>query len=671
MFSFSRPFAACVFLTLLWVAPAWADTVVVAKRIDMPGVSLQDVRAQLTPGPVPDTVQVTLRAGKADVPGLGWRKVGITLAGNLHRDLQLRWMFDGTVQLNGVPGAALGNATVTVAVDPSANTLEVNADQDATHIGAAFPLDQPTHAQINVRNLPASWLQGLLATVTPGRVTGGKVDADLALDVRDEGFQSSGDATFADLKYATPAGDVSGQGLGGHARFSLDATARPAKLELNGSVRGGELQLGPIVARLPTHDVVMDVGASTEHSVLTVSHLRMDDADALQLEGGMTIDAKGTVQKLHLDRFDAHFPAAYERYGQPWLDNLAGPHLQIAGQLSGHVDYAADALRDFAFHTEKLDIADSSGQLQANGLRGDLDWSVQGEKTSTTLAWNQLVLRQFAFGAEQSRWRSRDGALNLQSPLELPTLKGRTRITKLEWRPAAPKAERLDLAADVQGIDTVALNQVMGWTSFAGTLNGAITSMHWTGDGFALGGALTLKAFDGTALIDHIAVQQPLSSSPAFSGNVTLEQIDLAPLADTFNFGPMSGRLDGTIDNLQLVGGNPVGFKASLLAQNGGRISLRAANNLSIVTGGTAANGLQGAVMKLFKTMNYKRMGIRADLQNGVCTLAGLDGDVSGYSIVEGSGLPYLHVVGAQTRVDWPVLVHRLKAASQSTVADR
>jgi hypothetical protein len=133
----------------------------------------------------------------------------------------------------------------------------------------------------------------------------------------------------------------------------------------------------------------------------------------------------------------------------------------------------------------------------------------------------------------------------------------------------------------------------------------------------------------------------------------------------------MTGRLDGSIEGLQLVGGNPVAFKASLLAANGGRISLRAANNLSVVTGGTPASGLQGAVMKLFKTANYKQMGLHASLQNGVCTLGGLDGNDTGYSIVEGSGLPFVHVTGTQTRIDWPVLVHRLKTATQSAVADR
>ena len=671
MFPLRRPLVVCAFWTLLWAAPSWGSTVVTAKRIDVPGVTLQDVRAQLDPGATQDTVQITLRAGKADIPGLGWRKVGMTINGNLRRDIQLRWIFDGTVQLSGAPGGALGSGTVNWVVDGSANTLEVNAEQGAAHIGAAFPLDQTTHAQINLRNLPASWLQGLLATVWPARVAGGKLDADLALDVRDQGFQSSGDVTFADLKYATPAGSVAGQGLNGHARFSLDATARPAQLSLNGSLHGGDLQMGPVLAKLPPHDVVLDLGASSERGGLAINHLRMDDADALQLEGALAIDAKGNLLKLRLDHFQAHFPTAYDRYGQPWLDNLIESHPQITGQLEGHIDYAGESLRSFAFHTDGLDVIDSTGQLQANGLHGDLDWAAQGEKSPTTVGWNQLTLHQFAWGTMQSRWRSRDGMLSLQAPLDLPVWKGQTRLTKFEWRPAATKAERMDLAANVEGVDLSAVNQALGWTPFPGTLDGTISAVHWAGDRYSLQGALTAKAFGGTATIDHITVQQPLSTTPALGGNVALHQIDLAPLSDTFNFGAMSGHMDGSIDGLQLVGGTAVAFKASLLAQGGGRISLRAANNLSVVTGGSPASGLQGAVMKLFKAASYKRIGLDVSLQNGVCSLSGLDGDANGYSIVEGSGLPYLHVTGTQNRIEWPLLVRRLKTATQGAVAER
>ncbi|HKT30449.1 hypothetical protein [Dyella sp.] len=671
MFSLRRSLAICALWTLLWAAPTWAGTVVVAKRVDMPGVSLQDVRAQLTPGASPDTVQISLRAGKADIPGFGWRKVGIVMDGNLHRDLQLRWMFDGTVQLSGAPGGALSNAAVNLVVDASANTLEINASQGAARIATAFPLDQPSHAQVNLRNLPAGWLQGLLATIWPAHIAGGKLDADLALDVRDEGFQSSGDVTFADIKYATPAGATAGQGLDGHARFELDANARPAQLTVNGGIHNGELQLGPVLAKLPAHDVVLDLNASAERGSLAINRLHMDDADALQLDGALTIDAKGNLQKLKLESFRARFPAAYERYGEPWLDNLIAPNLQIAGQLEGHVDYAGEHLRSVGFRTEALDVAHSADQWQASGLHGELDWSAQSEKPTTTLAWNQLTLRQFTTGAMQSRWRSHDGVLSLQAPLQLAAWKGHAQLTRFDWRPDAIKGERFDLAANVSSADMATVSQALGWAPIAGTLDGNVSSVHWTGDRYDLDGQWTIKAFGGTAQVDHLAVQQPLSNAPALSADVTLHQIDLAPLADTFNFGAISGKLDGSIAGLQLIGGSPVAFKASLLAENGGRISLRAANNLSVITGGSPASGLQSAMMKLFKSASYKRMGLNVALQNGTCTLSGLDGDDSGYSIVEGSGLPYMHVTGTQNRIEWPLLVKRLKAATQGAIAER
>jgi|GEM_PF-691755 len=661
----------CVLCSLVGAASAWADTVVAAKRIALPGMTLQDVQAQLTPGADPNTVQISLHAAKADIPAFGLRHVPLTLAGNLRRDLQMRWMFDGTIQLNGAPGGALSNANINLMVDAAANTLTINADQGPVHVGTAFPLDQPSHAQINLRNFPASWLQGLLATAWPGHIAGGKLDADLALDVRDEGYQSSGDVTVADLKYATPAGNAGGQGLSGHMRFALDTAGHPAQWTLDGGIHGGALQLGPMLARLPAHDVVFDLTATMEKGGLAISQLRLDDADALQLDGALAIDSKGNVQKLRLDHFQARFPIAYERYGQAWLDSAAVPNLHVAGQLEGHLDYAADTWRSFAFHTDGFDLADSNGQLQANGLHGDLDWSEQGDRPATSLAWNQLVMRQFAVGAMQSHWRSRIGTLSLQSPLDIPLWKGQVHFTALEWRPAAPKADRVNLVANVAGIDMATLNQSQGWQPFAGTLGGNIASVQWLDGRYALQGELTIKAFDGTAAIRHLSVQEPFGSTPVVGGDISLHHIDLAPLADTFNFGSMTGRLDGSIDGLQLAGGSPVAFKASLLAADGGRISLRAANNLSVVTGGAPASGLQGAVMKLFKTLSYKRMGINSSLQNGICTFSGLQGDGNSYTIVEGDGLPYLHVVGEQSRIEWPVFLHRLKAASQGTVAER
>ena len=158
-------------------------------------------------------------------------------------------------------------------------------------------------------------------------------------------------------------------------------------------------------------------------------------------------------------------------------------------------------------------------------------------------------------------------------------------------------------------------------------------------------------------------MQQPFGPNPVLNGDIALKQLDLAAITSVFDFGSITGRLDGSVNELRLVGWSPVAFKASLLAGSGGRISQRAVNNLTAVGGGGIAAGLQGAVLKLFKTFGYKRIGLNCALQGTVCQMSGLESGDDGYTIVEGSGLPRLQVIGHQTQVDWPTLVQRLHDA--------
>ena len=203
----------------------------------------------------------------------------------------------------------------------------------------------------------------------------------------------------------------------------------------------------------------------------------------------------------------------------------------------------------------------------------------------------------------------------------------------------------------------------MGWPAFPGTLAGAIPALRWVDNHFELQGGLTANLFGGFVDITRLSLQQPFSPSPVLSGDMRLQQLDLAAITSVFDFGSISGRLDGSIDGLRLVNWSPVAFKASLLAGSGGRISQRAVNNLTTVGGGGIAGGLQGMVLKLFKTFGYSRIGLNCTLQGAVCKMSGLNSDSDGYTIVEGSGLPHLQVIGHQTQVDWPTLVTRLTDA--------
>ncbi|WP_323135345.1 hypothetical protein [Dyella silvatica] len=575
----------------------------------------------------------------------------------------MRWLFDGTVQLAGAPGGALSNAKLGLIVDESANTLQVDLNQGKTQASTALPLDQPSHAQISLKGLPVGWLQGLLGTVWSGRVTGGRLDAVLALDIQDSGIQTSGEFTLDGAGFDTPAGTLAGQGVNSNGRLNIDTTSGAARIHLDANVRGGELLLGPIYAKLPEHPVQLGLDASGHRGAFELSRLRVSDADALQLDGALAFSAKGELEKLKFDHFQAHFPAAYQRYGQTWLTALGMRDMRTAGQLSGSIDMAADGLHSFNFDTDGLDAADSGGRLSVTGLRGGMDWAAQGDRPATTLAWRTLQIYRIPTAGMQSHWQSRGGSLSLQRAAEIPLLNGKLRVADLEWRPAAVKGQRLATSLTLTGIDMAAFSRAVGWPEFPGTLGGAIPSLRWVDDRFELAGGLSMNVFDGFVDITRLSLQQPFGSSPVLTSDISMRQLDLGAITSVFDFGNITGRLDGSVDQLRLVNWNPVAFNAQLLAGGGGRISQRAVNNLTSMGGGGIAAGLQGAVLKLFKTFGYKRIGLNCTLQGTVCHMGGLDSDGDGYTIVEGSGIPRLQVIGHQTQVDWPTLMHRLKAA--------
>ena len=642
--------------------PARADVALGAKAVSVPGLTMQGVQSQIGEDGQ-GGLKLSLRAAKADVPAMGWKRVGVDLQGVLQRDVHMRWLFAGTAQLAGAPGAALSNAKVSMVIDQAANTLEIDFTQGAIQASTALPLDQPTHAQISLKGVPLGWLQGLLSTVWSGRATGGKLDADMALDLQDKGLQASGQFALNGGGFDTPGGALAGQAVNANGRLNIDTTSGPSRIDLDASLRGGDVLLGPIFARLPEHPVQLSLSAATRNGGVEFSRLRVADADALQLEGAMAFNAKGDLQQLKLDRLQTRFPAAYQRYGQAWLATLGLRDMRIDGQLNGTLDMAADGLHSFAFDTDGLDAADAEGRLAVKGLRGGIDWNASGDRPVTTLGWQALQVYRMPNGAAQMRWQSRGGALSLQRAVDVTRLNGRVRVGELEWRPAASKGRRLETSLAFVGIDMGAFSRAMGWPEFPGTLGGAIPALRWVDDRFELEGGLSVNVFDGFVDITQLSVQGPFGPSPVLTGDVQIRQLDLAAMTSVFDFGSITGRMDGSIDDLRVVNWNPVAFKASLLAGSGGRISQRAVNNLTSVGGGGVAAGLQGAVLKLFKNFGYKRIGLNCTLQASVCHMGGLDNDADGYTIVEGSGLPRLQVIGHQAQVDWPTLLRRLKAA--------
>jgi hypothetical protein len=214
------------------------------------------------------------------------------------------------------------------------------------------------------------------------------------------------------------------------------------------------------------------------------------------------------------------------------------------------------------------------------------------------------------------------------------------------------------------------LSLLLGWPELQGKLSGMIPKVSYAKEQISVDGALLLKLFDGTTVIKDLRLQQPFGSLPQLYANIDINRLDLQTLTNTFDFGTISGKLNGQIYNLRLSNWQPVQFDALFETPDEDpgrrRISQRAVNNISQVGGGPSAI-LSRGFMGLFEDFSYKKIGLSCRLMNSVCQMDGIEPTEQGYYIVKGGGLPpWINVVGYTRVVDWPELIARLKAVSHS-----
>ena len=651
-------------LLLLAVAPAHADTRVAAESLQVPGMSLKQLVATL--GHSSDgQLQLTLTAARADIPALGWRRVGVTLEGRLRRLHDKVWSCRGNIALHGAPGRLLHRRQPFVlTIDVGANTLELDLGPvPRPLVSVAMPLDQLSHMQTELFHLPLSWLQGPLEHALKGRLTGGTVSGTVATDVEPSGVQGS---ALLDLSGASfDGGSVAAQKLGFKGRVNFNTGEKSSKASVTGTLHGGEVLLGPLYAQLPGRSVQLAFELATQAGGMRVRRLRFADPGTLSVAGNLDIGRNGDLRALSLDRFDARLPAAYMRYGKTWLATKGWRDLKTSGELSGVLDMTGSGWRELRVKASDVSVADPGGRFRIDRLDGGLDWDRAGTRAATTLSWKSLGLYRMTLGAGTSRWRSRDGMLQLQAPVSMPVLGGQFRLQRFAWRPGSSQGQQVDIAATLDGVDMTRLSHALGWPAFHGTLAGAMPGLHYAGGRLDMQGGLSLNVFGGYVDITRMSLAHPFGDTPELAADIDLRQLDLGAMTDVFHFGKITGRMHGRIDGLHLVDWKPVGFKADLLADGGGRISQRAVNNLTAVGGGGTAGGLQGAVLRLFKSFRYARIGLNCTLQGSTCRMGGLKPQDGGYLIVEGEGLPHLTVIGHQRQVSWPTLVSRLRAAIQ------
>ena len=356
----------------------------------------------------------------------------------------------------------------------------------------------------------------------------------------------------------------------------------------------------------------------------------------------------------------------------PWFAPENPDVWRFAGRFDAVAAFRGGSLLGLDVSLLDVGIAHADGGLSAGPLAGELAWR-QGEARAGRIEVGGGRWRKLAFGAFEFPFVVGPTGFTVER-VRLPLLDSAVEIRDLEISRAEGGLTG-SAGGVVEPLSLKALTEALDLPPMAGVVSASISTIRHRPGELSLDGALVISVFDGFLRATDLHILEPLGRVPRLQADVELRHIDLGLLTQTFEFGRVTGYLDGDVARLQLASWRPIGFEARFRSSPGSyprRISQRAVQNISALGGGGAAAAIQRSFLGFFESFGYRRMGASCILRNGVCVLAGLEGGDTangGFTLVEGGGVPALNVIGYNRRVDWNELIARLKAVVESNAA--
>ena len=627
------------------------------------GVSVRlDWPAQATQG------DLELHARQIDAVDLGYHYRDVHWRCPLQGDGQGGWRCDGVLRSGRSQPLRLSLALGTASTDA------VLTQRDA-RFALRRQAATPDFTALELTRVPVAWVQALLTQAwQDARFKSGTLDGQLTVRApANAPLRIDGELVAKTVGLDTTDGSIAAENLGG--RFDIDYRKLPAAalLTLDGELRGGEFLAGNTYVALPKTPIAVEIaGEQPTGEGWHLPRIAWRDGNALVAEGSAAFTPDVALGALDLRISSRDVSPLRERYLSGWLGLFGLGDLELAGalDLSLRVDGGRLAALDAGLH--EIALRDPQGRFRFDRLDGDVRFSASSA-TSSDLRWQGGQLYGLDFGAATWPLASRDGTLRLREAVTVPMLGGSLRFDGLALRPpVGDQGMTMRFGLSLDRLDVGKLAQALDWPAFRGELSGRIPNARYANDRLDFDGGLEMHVFDGSVRVSALSMERPFGVAPTLSADLALDDLDLLALTEVFDFGSITGRLDGRISDLRLVDWNATAFDADLHTERKPglrqRISQRAVQNISSVGDASFITSLQGQLIGLFDDFGYARIGITCRLANEVCEMGGLHSAGTGFTIVEGAGVPRLNVVGFNRQVDWPTLLERLAAVGKGDV---
>ncbi|MCY7355673.1 MAG: AsmA-like C-terminal region-containing protein [Lysobacter sp.] len=660
--------------TLLGSAQVDARTMTARiARVTTAVATLEGVGVQLDWPANAQQGELTLTARRADFSDLGYRYANLTWRCPLRRDGRGGWQCMGAIRAgNGRP--------LQLALDLGVASTDAVLSQGRARFELHRQAATPDLTTLDLTRVPVAWAQALLSRAwKDGQLTSGTLGGQLDVTTRpNTPVRVEGRLDIAVVALETPDGRIAAEHLAGG--FAIDYRTREgnSSVVLDGKL-GGEILYGNTFLALGQQRIDLRIEGDTRRgSGWQLQSIRWRDGETLTGEGSAGFSADSALRDLDLQLHSSNIAPLRERYLSGWLGLFGLSDVELTGALDAHVRVQDGTLLVADTELHDVDIRDPKLRFAFDNLDGDIRYS-SGAPVSSSLTWTGGELYGLKFDAATLPFASSDGSLRFRDAVAIPVFGGNLRFDNFMLRPPAGEAGmQINFGLTLDRIDFGKVSEALGLPAFRGELSGRIPNARYANDQLDFDGGLTLGLFGGRVEMTSLSMERPFGTAPTLSADIDIDDLDLLGLTEVLGFGTITGKLDGSIHDLRMVDWQAVAFDAELRTDRKQgvkqRISQRAVQNISSVGDTSFVSSLQGRAIGLFDDFGYARIGISCRLANEVCAMSGLSSVASprseapGFTIVQGSGLPRLSVVGYNRQVDWPTLVERLAAVSKGDI---
>ncbi len=533
-------------------------------------------------------------------------------------------------------------------------------------------LNDVWHAELDSQNVSFGVLKKMLPSF-PGFISEGFVTSRIHIVGEGKSLSNiNGNARVRELTFSNEDSTVVGEKVSAKVIFSSDRNLNIWKSEINTTTFKGELYFDPVFidANEGAKDLYGKIDWQVGSNQIALRSLHYEDVKALNLKIDTVIDfdKKAAISPVQIDIQYAVFPHVYEKYMLPFLLETNVADLSTNGSLSGSILIDGDRVVDTDLDLNHLIFEDNQNRFSISNLNGSIGWGKRYSGKDYTFSFDAADIYKLRLDASQFAFSNEANSLILKQPVSVPMLDGAVNIENFQVKNPGSEDQSTVMDISLTPVSMTKLSRAFGWPEMNGNLAGYAPNVTYKGGDVDIQGALLIRGFGGTTTIHNLSAEDLFSITPKMSADLQLNNLNLSSLTETFSFGEITGRLEGSIKNLQFVNWSPVHFDAwfGTPAEDNSRhrISQTAVDNLTQVGNG-GANILSKSFLKFFDSFGYDKLGLGCTLKNNICHMRGVNvstqSDSRGFYIVKGSGIPRIDIVGFTDEVSWPVLIARLK----------